>query len=66
MKEEESEIWVPPPYQDSNSETFIPELQSEPLDENRSTDELWQINHAIKQLEVELVWTVDYSRSLET
>tara|TARA_B110000305_G_scaffold185237_1_gene206125 strand:- start:6257 stop:7426 length:1170 start_codon:yes stop_codon:yes gene_type:complete len=34
MKEEESEIWVPPPYQDSNSETFIPELQSEPLDEN--------------------------------
>ena len=34
MKEEGNDIWTPPPYQDANSETLIPELQSEPLEDN--------------------------------
>ena len=34
MKEEGNDIWAPPPYQDSNPETLIPELQSEPLEDN--------------------------------
>ncbi|MCP2505186.1 MAG: hypothetical protein NLN65_07825, partial [Candidatus Poseidoniaceae archaeon] len=34
MKEEVNEIWAPTPYQEPDEEFRIPELQTEPLEEN--------------------------------